>query len=314
MKKEIGIIGLGKMGGNMARRLLEKDWKVHGYARHADTIQKLARNGMRAASSPAALVDALPSPRVVILMVPARPSSGAPRGTAKPVDEVLFGKEGIAKFLSKGDIVIDAGNSYFEEDAPRAKKLAKRGIKFMDVGFSGGPHGARRGGCLMIGGDKATFTYLKPLFKALAQHDGYQFFKGVGAGHFVKMVHNGIEYGMMQAIAEGFNLMKKSKFKPDLLRVTDIYQHGSVVESRLVGWLKAAYEWRGVDLKNASSTVGHLGEGEWTIKTAKKMKVPVKVIEESLKFRLASAKNPSYAGKVLTALREQFGGPRTKVS
>jgi len=298
MKKEIGIIGLGKMGGGMVLHLLEQGWYVHGFARHADTIRKFARKGMRASTSPMELVENLPTPRVLILMVPA----------GKPVDELLFGKEGIARRLSKGDIVIDSGNSFYKDAAIRAKKLKKLGITFIDVGFSGGPGGARRGGCLMVGGDRKTFKKLEPLFKSLARPNGYQFFDGIGAGHFVKMVHNGIEYGMMQALGEGFAILKKSKYKLDLTRVTDIYNTGSVIESRLVGWLKNAFEEYGEDLKKISGSVGHTGEGQWTAKVARELGVPAEIIEQSFKFRVRSAKKPSYTGKVVSALRNQFGG------
>lgn len=319
MRKEVGIIGLGKMGGGMVLHLLEQGWNVHGFARHTDTIRKFARKGMRAATSPTKLVANLPAPRVVILMVPAfappspkatdgrgKASTGKPAGS--PVDELLFGKEGIAKELTKGDIVIDSGNSFYKDATVRAKKLKRLGITFMDVGFSGGPSGARRGGCLMIGGDRKTFKKLEPLFKSLARPNGYQFFDGIGAGHFVKMVHNGIEYGMMQALGEGFAILKKSKYKLNLTRVTDIYNTGSVIESRLVGWLKSAFVEYGEDLKKVSGSVGHTGEGQWTAKTARELGVPAKIIEESFKFRIQSTKKPSYTGKVVSALRNQFGG------
>lgn len=164
----------------------------------------------------------------------------------------------------------------------------------------------------MIGGDERSFKKLEPLFADLARKDGYRFFKGAGAGHFVKMVHNGIEYGMMQAIAEGFALMKKSKYKLDLTAVAEIYNNGSVIESRLVGWLKDAFKLRGEDLSDVSGKVAHTGEGEWTVKTAKKMQIEAKIIEGALKFRIASAKKPNYTGKIVSALREQFGGHKVK--
>lgn len=302
MKKEIGIIGLGKMGGNIARRLREKKWTVYGMDASASTTRQFKKEGVRGVHSVQELVSNLSSPRTVWLMVPA----------GKIGDELIFGKDGLAKFLSKGDIIIDGGNSYFKDSMQRAKKIAKFGIKFIDVGFSGGPSGARSGGCLMIGGDEASFRTLEPLFKDLARERGYQFFKGSGAGHFVKMVHNGIEYGMMQSLAEGFALMKKSTYKLDLKRVADIYNHGSVIESRLVGWLKNAFEQHGSDLSAVSGSVGHTGEGEWTAKTAKEMNVSVKIIEESFKFRVHSAKKPSYTGRVVSALRGQFGGHSIK--
>jgi len=243
------------------------------------------------------MIKKLPSPRIVWLMLP----------NGKPIDDALFGKNGITKYLDKGDIVIDGGNSYFKDTVKRAVKLKKLGIKFMDAGVSGGPSGARNGACIMIGGDKKLFKYLEPLFQDMSQVNGYQFFSGAGAGHFVKMVHNGIEYGMMQAIGEGFNVLKRSNYKLDLHRIADVYNEGSVIESRLVGWLHDAFHIYGTDLKKISGKVSHSGEGEWTVKTAKEMKLKTKVIEESLKFRKQSQKNPDFTGQVVSALRGQFG-------
>lgn len=301
MKKEIAIIGLGKMGAGIVRNLLEHGWTVRGYNRSKDIVRELEREGM----IPIELDDIrrLKAPRLVWLMVPNRGQ----------VDEMLWGSGGIAAMLSRGDVVIDGGNSYFKESVARGKKLARKGIRFIDVGFSGGPSGARNGGCLMIGGDEKAFKEFEPLFKDLSRADGYRFFPGAGAGHFVKMVHNGIEYGMMQAIAEGFGILKKSKYKLNLTRVAEIYNRGSVIESRLVGWLKSAFDQSGEDLKDISSTVGHLGEGEWTVKTAKEMKITAKVIEDSFRFRVQSSKHPSYTGKVVSALRGQFGGHPVKI-
>ncbi len=296
-KLKIGFIGLGKMGYNMVERLLERNWQIVVYDKDEKTRKELAKKGAIEAGAIDDLVSKLSFPRIIWLMVPA----GA-------VEEVLFGKRGIVKFLEKGDIVIDGGNSFYLNSIKRHKKLAKKGIEFVDVGISGGPEGARKGACLMIGGKKEIFTELKPLFEDLACPGGFEFFEGPGAGHFVKMVHNGIEYGIMQAIAEGFNLLKKSPYKLDLEKVADIYNQGSVIESRLIKWLKKAFEKHGQNLKAVSGSVAQTGEGMWTVKTAKKLKVPVKIIEESFKFRVLSEKNPSYTGKILSALREQFGG------
>ena len=175
----------------------------------------------------------------------------------KGVDEFLFGAKrvrgGIVHYLRSGDIVIDAGNSFFEDSVRRAKIFAKKGIRFMDIGFSGGPRGARHGGSLMIGGDHATFEYLEPLFTDVSVPNGYSHFGDAGAGHFVKMVHNGIEYGMMQSLAEGFALMKKSPFKLDLEKVASVYNRGSVIESRLVGWMEDAFSVYGEELREVSA-------------------------------------------------------------
>ena len=298
----IGVVGLGKMGGNLARQLLSKEWRVIGFNRSADVTRELESEGLTGAYSIKELVSALPKPRVVLLMVPA----------GKPVDEVIFGKDGLINYLDKGDIVIDGGNSFYKDAITRFEKLKKRGIHFIDVGVSGGPEGARRGASLMVGGDKEIFQRTEQLFYDLSVKDGYQFFEGAGAGHFVKMVHNGIEYGMMQAIAEGFTILKKAKYKLNLAQVSDIYNHGSVIESRLIGWLKKAFDAGGNDLKEISGSVGHTGEGEWTVKTAKELKAQARVIEEALRFRIKSERDPTYTGKILSALREQFGGHKVR--
>jgi glucose-6-phosphate 1-dehydrogenase len=298
IKKEIGVIGLGKMGGNIARQLSKKGWQVYGYNRTNEVTDAMAVEGIKPTHSVKELIERLESPRVVWLMVPA----------GKPVDDMLFGKEGIAKLLKKGDIVIDGGNSFYKDSIVRGKKLAKMGIHFMDSGTSGGPKGALLGACLMVGGQKEDFEKYEPLFKDLALDGSYQFFEGYGAGHFTKMIHNGIEYGMMQAIAEGFAVLKKSKYKLDVTRVADIYNHGSVIESRLTDWLHNAFVVYGENLKGVSGSVGHTGEGAWTVLAAKELGVQAKIIQGALEFRIKSEKNPSYAGQVLTALRNQFGG------
>ena len=302
MNRELAIIGLGKMGSGIAKRLLKKGWTVRGFDNSQAVVRELASFGMQAADSLQAAVEELPTPRLVWLMVPA----------GKAVDEVLFGKSGIVQKLSKGDVVIDGGNSFYKDSVRRAKKLSALGITFVDVGFSGGPSGARNGACLMVGGDESTFKKLEPLYRDLSIEEGYRFFSGAGAGHFVKMVHNGIEYGMMQSLAEGFAILKKSKFKLDLGHVAESYNHGSVIQSRLVSWLESAYKEYGENLAAISGKVGHSGEGEWTAKTARELKVPAKIIEESFKFRVQSAKKPSYTGKVVSALRGQFGGHSVK--
>ena len=304
LPKEIGVFGLGKMGANVARQLKDKGWRVVVANRSPEPAKALESEGFEAAfSHEDFLAKSKPkassrAPRLVWVMITA----------GKGIDEFLFGEGGIVQHLKKGDIVIDAGNSLYEDTVRRAKILNKKGITFMDVGFSGGPSGARNGGSLMIGGDRKTFAYAEPLFKDLSVRGGYAHFGAAGAGHFVKMVHNGIEYGMMQSLAEGFALMKKSPFKLDLEKVTNIYNHGSVIESRLVGWLEDAYRIYGQDLKKISGSVAYTGEGEWTIAAAKKMRLEVPAIEDAFKFRVRSKKKPSYTGKILSALRNRFGG------
>ena len=306
MRREIGIFGLGKMGANVARQLHEKGWRVVASNRSPGPVEMIQKEGIQGVFTHAELVAELKSPRIIWLMITA----------GKGNDDLLFGEKdsrgvshgGIVQHLKKGDIVIDAANAFYEDSVRRAKLLKKRGIHFMDVGFSGGPSGARNGGSLMIGGEREMFQRLEPLFRDLSVPGGYSYFGSAGAGHFVKMVHNGIEYGMMQALGEGFGIMKKSPFKLDLEQVANVYNRGSVIESRLVGWLEDAYKIYGQDLKAVSGSVAYTGEGEWTVKTGKKMKVPVPVIEDSFKFRVKSKKSPSYIGKVLSALRNRFGG------
>jgi len=296
--KEMAIIGLGKMGANMSRRMMEKGWRVVGYNRSPAITGTLAREGMEPAMTLKEAVQKLTGRRIIWLMVPA----------GQPVDDVLFGADGLVHLLKRGDVIIDGGNSYFKDTVARAKKLRRFGIRYLDCGTSGGPNGARGGACLMIGGEREVFEEVETLFRDFALPNGYQFFAGHGAGHFVKMVHNGIEYGMMQAIGEGFALMQKIPYKLDLTRVADVYNHGSVIESRLIGWLEEAFRLYGQDLNAVSGSVQQLGEGAWTVKTAKEMKIPAKVIEEALAFRYASEKHPSFTGKIVSALRNRFGG------
>ncbi|MBN2247622.1 MAG: glucose-6-phosphate dehydrogenase [Coriobacteriia bacterium] len=300
-RSQIGILGLGKMGAGIARNLLDHGWEVVGWNRTTGVARAMEPDGLIAADSPEGLVATLRPPRTVWLMVPA----------GHAVDAVLFGAgdtPGLADLLEAGDVVIDGGNSRFTEDGPRAKRLRERGIGFLDCGTSGGPSGARHGACLMIGGDRETFERSEAVFADIAVQDGYRFFDGVGSGHFVKMVHNGIEYGMMQAIAEGFSLMHRSERDLDLEAVADVYQHASVIESRLVGWLRDAYSRHGDDLGPVSGTVGHTGEGAWTVETAQEAGVPMPVIEAALRFRIDSDDAPSYTGQVVQALRNEFGG------
>jgi len=225
------------------------------------------------------------------------------------VDETI---SEIKSRLSKGDIIIDGGNSHYKDSIRRAEELAKDGIYFLDVGVSGGPAGAKEGACLMIGGEKLIYEKLEQLFKDLAVPYGYGHMGKSGAGHFVKMVHNGIEYGMMQAIAEGFAILSKSDFNIDLKKTADLYNHASVIQSRLIGWAKSAFEAYGENLDRVSGIVEHTGEGAWMVEAARDLGIPVPIIEGALKFRIDSEKNTSFTGKILSALRNQFGGHDVK--
>lgn len=293
---EIGIIGLGKMGGNLARRLHEKKWKVVGFNKTPEATKELAAEGILPAYSLRELVDTLPKPRTVWLMVP-----------HQAVDAVL--KE-LVPLLENGDTVIDGGNSPYKESIRRSKELADRNIPFLDVGVSGGLEGARNGACIMIGGERETFEKVENVFRDSAVPNGYRYLGKSGAGHFVKMVHNGIEYGMMESIAEGFNLLRHAPFALSLADVADVYQQQSIVTSRLVGWLKKGFETYGEALDEVSGTAGSLGEGAWTIDAAKEFGVEAGSVEHALEARIESQKNPSYAGKLIQTMRIMFGGPR----
>ncbi|MEK7507960.1 MAG: phosphogluconate dehydrogenase (NAD(+)-dependent, decarboxylating) [Patescibacteria group bacterium] len=296
--KEIGIIGLGKMGANVARNLREKGWRVVAYNRTPLKTEEIKKEGIDGAYTLHEFLSKLASPRIVWIMLPA----------GRAVEKMLFGKNGIVALMDEKDIVIEAGNSFYKDSIRREKLLKKRGIRFLDAGVSGGPGGARNGAAIMIGGDKKLYNSLQGLWSDLSVRDGYGYMGSAGAGHFVKMVHNGIEYGMMQAIGEGFEVLKKSEYKLNLKSAARVYSRGTVIESRLVNWLISALEIHGKNLTGVSGSVSHTGEGAWTVKTAREEKVKAKIIEEALKFRMASAKHPSFTGKVVSALREQFGG------
>ncbi len=299
--REIGFVGLGKMGAGLARSLLGQGWRVVGYNRTPAVAEALEPDGLAVARSLEELVGALEPPRVVWVMVPA----------GDPVERVLFGEDGeggVSGLLSEGDVVIDGGNSFYRDTAGRSTRLADKGIELLDAGTSGGPEGARDGACLMVGGRREAFDRLEPLWNALAVEGGYQFFEGSGAGHFVKMVHNGIEYGMMQAIAEGFDIMRLSELDLDLARIADVYDHGSVIESRLIEWLGEVFAQLGQQLEGVSGSVGHTGEAAWTVRVAEELGAEVRVIRGALEFREESESDPSYAGRILTALRDRFGG------
>ncbi len=291
---EIGYVGFGKMGRGMTERLMKNGWRVTIYHRNPESVKKQVSSKIKLVDTLSDLVASQQKPRLLWLMVP---------HTA--VDEVL---DELVPQLNPGDTVIDGGNSFFEKSMERFEKLKKRKINFLDAGVSGGPGGAKGGACVMVGGEKKVFTDFEKLFQDISIKNGYAYVGKAGAGHFVKMVHNGIEYGMMQALAEGFTVMKESPFKLNLKDIAELYNHGSVIESRLVGWLSSGFEQYGPSLRNVSGSVDHTGEGKWTVLTAKKLKIETPIIKGSYLFRVASEKKPSYTGKILSLLRNQFGG------
>jgi len=295
--KNLGIIGLGKMGSNIARQLISKNWRVVGYNRDSKQTDAMKKEGVESSYTLSEMVNNLESPRKIWLMVP-----------HQAVDEVL---KVLTPLLSEGDTIFDGGNSFYKDTLARGAEFKGRKINYIDVGVSGGPSGALSGACLMVGSSKEMFKENEELFKDLSVEHGYIHAGKSGAGHFVKMVHNGIEYGMMQSIAEGFEIFQKSDFDLNLKEIADVYNHGSVIESKLIGWLKSAYDSFGQDLNSVnccSGEVDHSGEGEWTVNEAKELGVPATIIEGALTFRKDSKGNPSYTGQVVSALRNKFGG------
>ena len=309
-EKTIGYIGLGKMGANMVERLLDYNWNIVAYDPDSVAREAAKAAGAKVVSSAAEVIVSMqpsppPSPqlgrgepRIVWIMVP-----------HQAVDEVLAE---VTPHLQAGDIVIEGGNSFYKDSIRRGEALQKLGVHYLDIGVSGGPSGARKGASLMIGGEKAAYKQLLGLFSDISVAGGYDYMGSSGAGHFVKMVHNGIEYGMMQAIAEGFAVLKEWRDDIDVERVAHLYNNGSVIESRLIHWLKDAYEIYGDSLESISGSVAHSGEGKWTVETAKELGIPVPIIEGAFEFRLQSQDNPSYTGKIVSALRNQFGGHDVK--
>jgi 6-phosphogluconate dehydrogenase len=289
----LGYVGLGKMGFNMVERLLEKGYAVVAFDVNQKSVQETAERGAEPAASLKALAYALAKPRLVWLMVP-----------HETVDDVL---ESIVPHLDKGDTVIDGGNSFYKDSMRRADSLATRGIDFLDVGVSGGPVGARKGACIMAGGKKEVFDRYRAFFHDLSVAKGYGYMGASGTGHFVKMVHNGIEYGMMQSLAEGFAVMKAAPFNLDLAAVAELYNHGSVIVSRLAGWLEGAFEEYGQDLGAISGSVAQSGEGMWTVDAGKEYSVATPIIEGAVKFRTDSQTHPTYTGQIVSALRNEFG-------
>ena len=299
MNKQIGIIGLGKMGYSLALNLKDKGWDVVVFNRSQSKVEEIEKQGITGAKTLTEFIGKLKGPRVVWCMLTA----------GEATQDIIFKEGGLKDLLSEGDFIIEGGNSKFTQDKSNAQLLAEKGINYTDVGVSGGPNGARNGACLMIGGTKNNFETLETLYKDIAYNGtAYKFFEGYGAGHFVKMVHNGIEYGMMQSIAEGFSLIKQSEFDLNLVQVAEIYNNRSVIESRLIEWLKDGFIKYGENLDVISGSVQMLGEGEWTVETAKAMNLQVKVIENSVEFRKQSQSSPSFTGKILSMLRNMFGG------
>jgi 6-phosphogluconate dehydrogenase len=295
---KLGFVGLGKMGGNMVERLLVKGHNVIAYNRTKDKIDEAVAIGATGADSLKDLALKIKDRKIIWLMIPA----------GNVIDEAI--KE-LLPHLNKGDIIIDGGNSYWKDSVRRGEYLRSKDIAFVDCGTSGGVWGLANGYCLMYGGEKDVCDFLEPIFKSLAQENGHLYCGVNGAGHFVKMVHNGIEYGMMQAFAEGFEIMEKSHFNLNLEQISKVWQHGSVVDS----WLLKLSSYALADDPKLGSIKGYVqdsGEGRWTIQTAIDLDVPAHVITASLYTRFQSRQEDSFAMKMLAALRNQFGGHSVK--
>jgi len=297
---KLGFIGLGKMGGNMVKRLLNDNHKVAVWDKNENNIKEAEKNGAFGSSSIKNLVENLKDEKrkIIWLMVP----------SGKPVDENL---DELLNLLDKDDIIIDGGNSYYKETMERGIRAAEKGIHYLDCGTSGGVWGLENGYSLMSGGNKEASEYVKPIYETLAPKGGYVYCGQSGSGHFVKMVHNGIEYGMMQAYAEGFELLEKSKFDLNLTEIAGAWRYGSVVRSWLLDLAVNAFQ-NDPKLDNLEDFVQDSGEGRWTINTAIELEVPAHVITASLYNRFQSRQDESFAMKVLAALRNQFGGHEVK--
>lgn len=291
---QIGLIGLGRMGGNMARRWLAFGHEVVVYNRSKDKVQELMNEGARGSTTLEEFVSKLQAPRIVWLMLP----------TGEVLEQHLVQ---LSKLLKPNDILIDGGNSYFKDDIRHAEELKKQGIRYCDAGVSGGIWGLKMGYCTMMGGEKQDFSYIEPLLKDLAPENGYLYCGLHGAGHFVKMVHNGIEYGMMQAYGEGFELLAASAYKPDLDKVAQLWNQGSVVRSWLLE-LAAEALHEDPQLTQVPGIVQDSGEGRWTVQQAVELGVAAPVITMSLYQRFLSRQADVFSNKVLAALRNKFGG------
>jgi len=296
---QIGMIGLGRMGGNMALRLVQAGHGVVGYNRNPRNIDAAVKAAVVSAPSVAELVKRLKTPRAIWLMVP----------HGKPTEESI---DTLLDVLAPGDIIVDGGNSRYTDSARAAERSAARGVNFLDVGVSGGVWGREIGYCLMIGGPQTAFDYLEPIFAALAPKDGYALVGASGAGHFVKMMHNAIEYAMLQSLGEGFECLQRSEYGIDLGRVAALWQQGSVVRSWLLDLLTKALREEGNALEHIAGYVEDSGMGRWSIAYAVENAIPIPVITQSLYERFASRQDERFSAKIVAALRKQFGGHAVK--
>jgi 6-phosphogluconate dehydrogenase len=295
---QLGMIGLGRMGANMTTRLLRGGHSVVVYDRSAEAVAHAAEGGAVGASSLADLVQKLAASRAVWIMVP----------SGKATDDTI---DGLLEVMSSGDVIIDGGNSNYHESMARATTAKARGIDFVDAGTSGGVWGLENGYCLMVGGDQDAVKRVEPIFLTLAPTDGYAHVGPSGAGHFSKMVHNGIEYGMLAAYGEGFEILKASQFSYDLHQLAKLWLSGSVIRSWLLELAELAFR-RDPTLSDIRGYVDDSGEGRWTVQAAIDENVPAPVITMSLLSRFVSRQEESFSAKVIAALRNEFGGHAVK--
>jgi 6-phosphogluconate dehydrogenase len=291
---KVGMVGLGRMGANMAVRLLQGEHDVTAYDVNPEAARKLATHGARPVATLEDLVTDVTAPRVTWIMVPA----------GEITDQTL---NALAHGLEPGDIVVDGGNSHYSDTKERAATLASEGVELVDAGTSGGVWGLREGYSLMVGATPEAFARLEPIFATLAPEGGYAHVGPSGAGHFTKMIHNGVEYALMQAYGEGFELLKSSEFDLDLAQIAEVWRHGSVVRSWLLDLVAAALT-KDPNLDGVRGYVEDSGEGRWTVATAVDSAVPAPVIAASLFARFSSRQEDSFAAKLLAALRNEFGG------
>ena len=291
---KIGIIGLGKMGYNLALNMKNNGHEVVANDVSKEAMEKINAEGIEVAGTYEELVGKLPSPRIVWLMVP-----------AGDITEQVLNK--VSALLSEKDIIIDGGNSNYKESVRRGKELKEKGIYFLDCGTSGGMDGARQGVCTMIGGEQVAFAQVEQLFKDISVENGYLYTGESGSGHFLKMVHNGIEYGMMQAMAEGFEILEKSEYDFDYEKVSRVWNNGSVIRSWLMELMENAFS-KDSNLDSILGVMNSSGEGKWTVETALDLQAVAPVITLSQIMRYRSLENDTFSGKVVAALRNEFGG------
>jgi len=291
---QIGLIGLGKMGFNLALNLQRNGYEVVAYDVNTTTLQAIREKEIKTATSLENLVEMLSTKRVIWMMIPA----------GDLIDKTI---QELKHLLSVSDIVIDGGNSFYKDSIRRGKELEALQIDYLDCGTSGGTEGALNGVCAMIGGNKFAFNYCEKLFKDIAVPDGYLHCGVSGSGHFTKMIHNGIEYGMMQAIAEGFEVMQQSEFNLNLEKVAKVWNHGSVVRSWLMELTESALK-KDPGLESIKGVMHSSGEGKWTLETAMEKQIATPVIALSLLMRYRSLQDDTFSGKVVAALRNEFGG------